>query len=224
MLQQKELIEKLVIGDLTRQEPFLVKEGDEVEPEELNHIEDSKKQGNVMTEESSKTTISYDFKINNLWMIAGTSQENEQTLEFVREKEQNIKSVQIKTKMTRTQNQKETKESPGSTQKNDRVVIEEEDDSLISMKIKEMLFQRNDPMNVIGEGKRLFEDDMEVIKEQGVKDEREAIRIKQFQRIVNKQQAKEEEVHYCEQKQRYIIETDDVEERLIDSLMNSFET
>jgi len=52
-----------------------------------------------MTEQSSKTAKSYDFKINNLWMIAGTSQENEQTLEFVREKEQNLKFVQIKTEM-----------------------------------------------------------------------------------------------------------------------------
>ena len=41
MLQQKELIDKLIIGSLIRQEPFLMKEVDEVEPEELNHIEDS---------------------------------------------------------------------------------------------------------------------------------------------------------------------------------------
>jgi len=33
------------------------------------------------------------------------------------------------------------------------------------MKTKEMLSQRNDPMNVNGEGQRLFEDDMEVLKE-----------------------------------------------------------
>lgn len=80
LLQQKELIDKLIIRALTRQEPFLVKEGDEVEPEELNHVEDSEQQGNVMTEEASKTARSYDFKINNLWMIVGTSNENEQTL------------------------------------------------------------------------------------------------------------------------------------------------
>jgi len=41
---------------------------------------------------------------------------------------------------------------------------------------------------------------MEVLKEQEGKDESEAVRIKQFQRRINQQQAKEEEVHYCEQK------------------------
>jgi len=86
--------------------------------------------------------------------------------------------------MARSQNQKETEESPGSKQKNVRVVIEEEDGSLIPMKTEEMLSQRNDPMNVIGEVQSLFEDDMEVLKEQEGKDEREAVRIKQFQRRV----------------------------------------
>jgi len=52
------------------------------------------------------------------------------------------------------------------------------------MKTEEMLSQRNDPMNVIGEVQSLFEDDMEVLKEQEGKDEREAVRIKQFQRRV----------------------------------------
>ncbi len=69
-------------------------------------------------------------------MIAGTSQEYEQTLESVREKEKNLKFVQIKTEMARSQNQKETEESTGSRQHNDRVVIEEEYGSLISMKTK----------------------------------------------------------------------------------------
>jgi len=54
-----------------------VKEGDEVEPEELNHVEDSEQQGNVITEELSETARYYNFKINNLRMIAGTSQEDE---------------------------------------------------------------------------------------------------------------------------------------------------
>ena len=102
LLQQKELIDKLIIGALTRQEPFLVKEGDEVEPEELNNVEDSEQQGNVITKELSEIARSYNFKINNLWMVAGTSQENEQTLEFVTEKEQNLKSVQIKAEMARS--------------------------------------------------------------------------------------------------------------------------
>ena len=92
-----------------------------------------------MTEEESKTARSYDFKINNLWIIVGTSQENEQTLEFVREKERNLKSVQIKIEMERSQNQKETKESPGSRKQNVRTVIEEKDGCLIPMKTEEML-------------------------------------------------------------------------------------
>ena len=49
-----------------------------------------------------------------------------------------------------------------------------------------MLSQRNDPMNVIWEGQRLFKDDMEVLKEQEGKDEREEKRIKQFQGRINK--------------------------------------
>lgn len=39
---------------------------------------------------------------------------------------------------------------------------------------------------------------MEVLKEQEGKDEREAVRIKQFQRRVNQKQVKEEEVDYHE--------------------------
>lgn len=152
LLHQKELIDKLIVGSITRQKPFLVKEGDEVEPEDLDHIEDSKKKGNVINEESRKTNTSYDFKINNLWMIARTSQENEQNLEFVREKDQNLNCAQIKAKMERSQNQKEIEESPGSRQQNDRTVIEEEDGSIIPMEPKEMLSQRNDPTNVIGQG------------------------------------------------------------------------
>jgi len=42
LIQQKELIGKLIIEVVTRQEPFLVKEGDKVDPEELNHVKDSK--------------------------------------------------------------------------------------------------------------------------------------------------------------------------------------
>lgn len=72
-----------------------------------------------MVETSSGTVESYILKIYSLWMIEDTSQEDEKTLEFVREKEQNLKFVQIKTK---------------SRQQNEKVVLEEEDDSLISMK------------------------------------------------------------------------------------------
>lgn len=119
-------------------------------------------------------------------MIAGTSQEDEQDLAFFREKEHNLKSVQIKTEMARSQNQKEIEESSGSKKQNDRTIIEEEDGNLISMETEEMLSQRNDPMNVIWEGQRLFKDDMEVLKEQEGKDEREEKRIKQFQGRINK--------------------------------------
>lgn len=42
-------------------------------------------------------------------------------------------------------------------------------------------------MNVAGQGERLFEGDMEVLKKQEGKEEREEIRIKQFQRRVNQQ-------------------------------------
>ena len=80
-----------------------------------------------MNEELSKIARYYDFKINNLWMIAGTSHKDEQTLEFFRQKEKNLKSVQIKTEIARPQNQKETKESLGSRQQNVKAVIEEEE-------------------------------------------------------------------------------------------------
>lgn len=60
---------------------------DEVEPEKLNHVEYSEQQRRLITEGSSDTTRSYDFEVNDLWMIAGTPQEYEQTLELVREKE-----------------------------------------------------------------------------------------------------------------------------------------
>ena len=49
-------------------------------------------------------------------MIAGTSQDDEQNLEFVKKKEQNLKSLQNKTEITRFQ--KETKRYNGNMQKN----------------------------------------------------------------------------------------------------------
>jgi len=87
---------------------------DEVEPKKLNNVEDSEQQKRLIIEGASETTRSCDFEVNGLWMIVGTSQEDEQTLYFVKEKEQNQKFVQIKTEMAISQSQKEIEESPGS--------------------------------------------------------------------------------------------------------------
>ena len=57
-----------------------------------------------MAETSSGTIGSYVSKTDSFSVDADTSQENEHTLEFIREKEQNLKSVQIKTKRERSQN------------------------------------------------------------------------------------------------------------------------
>lgn len=51
-------------------------------------------------------------------MIAGTTHGDEQTLEFVKKKEQNLISIQSKTKIARFEKRKETKRSHGNMQQN----------------------------------------------------------------------------------------------------------
>ena len=57
----------------------------------------------LVLEASNKTERSCIFKTKDLCMIAGTSQDDEQTLEFVKKKEQNLKSAQIITEIAISQ-------------------------------------------------------------------------------------------------------------------------
>ena len=53
-------------------------------------MKDLEQQGDMMPEASSGTTRSIVFKTNDLCVIAGTSQDVEQTLKFVKEKNLNL--------------------------------------------------------------------------------------------------------------------------------------
>ena len=65
-----------------------------------------------MLEEAVKTENSCGFKTDELCVFAGTSQEEEQALEFVQEREElNLKAVQIDAEIARSQKEMKTKES-----------------------------------------------------------------------------------------------------------------
>ena len=91
-------------------------------------MNDSKKQGEMMTEASSGTTRSYVFKTNDLCVVAGTSQDVQKTLKFVKEKKLNLKSVQNDAEIARSQ---EKRRQRGIMEISSRVLKQRKKDHLM---------------------------------------------------------------------------------------------
>ena len=85
-----------------------------VESQQKGSIENQKVHcERLVLEASNETERSCIFKTNDLCMIADTSQDDEQTLEFFKKKEHNLKYVKIKNEIEISHKQKETKRSHG---------------------------------------------------------------------------------------------------------------
>lgn len=187
----------------------------------------------LVLEETNETERSCGFKTNDFCMIAGTSQDDEQALDFVKEKELNLKSVHINAEIARSQKEKEAEGSYGNMQQN--IEAEEEgpsdDWSTTSEGVKNCVKFPNSTPTEIVELYRKLDLQRRELEKQRIYTQDELLKEKDNEIVMNDSQETEskdvrmiqqiEGVHYCEPEQGKILETNDMEERLADNLIEN---